>query len=160
MLRAQELVSVPAQIVAARMAAFREACTERGVKVTHQRLEIYRQLASTEEHPDADTIHRRVREHIPTISRDTVYRNLKTLAHNGLLSTVGMSHERLRFDANMGLHHHFVCVRCGLIRDFRSQHLENIECPEEAEAFGEPVSLHLEVKGVCTKCRSRVQHRG
>lgn len=147
-------MSVPLDIVETRMSALRQACVDLGVKVTHQRLEIYRELASTEEHPDADTMHRRVRERIPTISRDTVYRNLKMLAEHGLISVVGMSNERLRFDANMGLHHHFICVRCGLIHDFCSQQLESIECPEEAEAFGEAVSLHVEVKGVCTKCRS------
>ena len=131
-----------------------EACATRGVKVTHQRLEIYRELASTEEHPNADTIYHRVRGRIPTISRDTVYRNLKMLAEHGLVSIVGMSHEPLRFDANMDFHHHFVCVQCGLIRDFCSQDLDNIAFPQEVEAFGEPVSVHLEVKGVCSTCRS------
>ena len=140
------------------MNSFREACISRGVKVTHQRLQIYHELASTEEHPDADTIHRRVRDRISTISRDTVYRNLKMLAEYGLISVVGMSHERLRFDANMGFHHHFVCVRCGLIRDFCSQHLESIDFPAEAEAFGDPMSLHLEVKGMCTACRSHMNN--
>jgi len=144
---------VSSEVLEKRMRVFREACAAREVKVTHQRLEIYRELASTEEHPDADKIHCRVRERIPAISRDTVYRNLKMLAENGLISVVGMSNERLRFDANMERHHHFVCVRCGLIRDFVSRDLEGVECPEEATAFGDPVSLHLEVKGVCTECR-------
>lgn len=145
---------MPPNDIESRMNAFREACASRGVKVTHQRLEIFRELASTDEHPDAETIHRRVRGRISTISRDTVYRNLKMLAEHDLVSVVGMSNERLRFDANMGLHHHFVCLRCGLIRDFYSQHPENIECPKEVEAFGDPVSVHLEVKGLCTKCRA------
>ena len=81
------------------------------------------------------------------------------LAGHGLISIMGMSHGRLRFDANMGLHHHFVCVRCGLIRDFYSQNCENIEFPAEAEAFGDRVSLHVEVNGVCTTCRSLVSSR-
>jgi len=138
----------------ARMRVFKEACVSRGVKVTHQRLELYRELASSEEHPDADTIFRRVRGRIPTISRDTVYRNLKMLAEHGLISIVGMSHERLRFDANMRLHHHFVCVQCGMIRDFYSERLESIEYPDEVVEFGDPTSLHIEVKGVCKSCRS------
>ena len=147
-------MSIPSDTVDARLRVFMQACAERGVKVTHQRLEIYRELASTEEHPDADSIHRRVRKRIPTVSRDTVYRNLKMLAEYGLISVVGTSNERLRFDANMDPHHHFVCGRCGRIFDFYSRHLKRIKCPEEAMAFGEPVSLHLEVKGICTKCRS------
>lgn len=145
-------MSVPPDTVDARMNTFRETCVQRGIKVTHQRLEIYRELAASEVHPDADAIHRRVSERIPTISRDTVYRNLKMLAEHGLISIVGMSHERLRFDANMGTHHHFVCVRCGLIRDFYSEHLGGVECPAEAAVFGDPMSLHLEVKGLCRAC--------
>ncbi len=137
------------------MAGFREACERQGLKLTHQRLEIYRELAATEEHPDAETIHRRVRRRIPTISQDTVYRNLKLLAEEGLISIVGMSHERLRFDANMGMHHHFVCVRCGLIRDFCSADSSASTIPDEASTFGESVSVHLEVKGVCHGCRAR-----
>ena len=153
-------MSLPPDIIETRMRSFTEACVAQGVKVTHQRLEIFRALAATEEHPEADTIHRRVRERIPTISRDTVYRNLKMLAEHGLISVVGMSHERLRFDANMSRHHHFVCLRCGLIRDFSSPHLAGLECPEEAESFGEPVSINLEVKGVCTECQVLAEESG
>lgn len=138
-----------------RMRAFTQACTERGVKLTHQRLEVYRELAAAEEHPDAETIWRRVRARIPTIARDTVYRNLKMLAEHGLISIVGMSHERLRFDANMEHHHHFVCVECGAIRDFTSPQFEQLSCPVEAAALGTPVTVHVEVKGVCTTCRER-----
>ena len=148
-------MSLAKTIVNSRMETFKQACVERGVKITHQRLAIYRELALSEEHPDADMIYRRVRKRVPTVSRDTVYRNLKLLSEHGLISIVGMSHERLRFDANMESHHHFVCTRCGLIRDFYSQHLESMEFPGEVKAFGEPVSLHLEVKGVCAACGTR-----
>ncbi len=145
-------MKVPREILAGRMTAFREMCERRGLKVTHQRLEIYRELASMEEHPDAEAIHSRVRRRIPTVSLDTVYRNLKLLADHGLISVVGMSHERLRFDANMAPHHHFVCVKCGLIRDFSSSCLGILTPPDEVKEFGEPLSVHVEVKGVCSVC--------
>ncbi|MCL5269205.1 MAG: transcriptional repressor [bacterium] len=148
-------MKIPRDIVEKRMAEFLEACQRKCLKLTHQRLEIYRELAVSEEHPAAETIHRRVRRRLPTISQDTVYRNLKLLAQEGLISIVGMSHERLRFDANMGMHHHFVCVHCGLIRDFYSSNSAVATMPKEAKTFGEPVSLRLEVKGVCHGCRTR-----
>jgi len=151
-------MSIASTIVNNRVETLRQACIERGVKVTHQRLEIYRALALSEEHPHAEMIYRRVRKRIPTISRDTVYRNLKMLSEEGLISIVGMSHERLRFDANMDAHHHFVCIGCGLIRDFCSESLGRMEFPKEAEAFGKPVSLHLEVKGVCAKCKTHTKN--
>ena len=140
-----------------RMSAFQEACEQLGVRVTHQRIEIYREVASTEEHPDADAVYRGVRERIPTISLDTVYRNLKLLAGLGLISVVGTSEERLRFDGNMRPHRHFVCLRCGMIRDFSSSQLGDLRAPDEARAFGEPVSLNVEVKGICRECQSEAQ---
>ena len=94
---------------------FAEACGRLGLKLTNQRAEIYRELAASSGHPDAETIWRELRKRIPSISQDTVYRNLKLLSEQGLISVVGMSYERLRFDANMQNHHHFVCTQCGLI---------------------------------------------
>jgi Fur family peroxide stress response transcriptional regulator len=141
-----------------RMSRLKDGLKRSGLKLTHQRLEIFREVAKSGIHPDAETIYKGVRERVPSISLDTVYRTLWLLLDLGLVTSLGASRERARFDANLKPHHHFVCVRCGLIRDFYSQYLENIEYPEEAEAFGEPVSLHLEVKGVCTKCLSLAEN--
>jgi Fur family peroxide stress response transcriptional regulator len=136
-----------------RMIAFEAACERLEIKLTHQRMEIFREVIATEEHPDAVTVHRRVRKRIPTISLDTVYRNLKLLADHGLIAVVGMSQESLRFDGNMEPHHHFSCVKCGRIQDFYSSQLDHLVMPEEARSFGDFVSLHLEVKGICRACR-------
>lgn len=140
------------------MSRLKDGLKQSGLKLTHQRLEIFREVAKSGIHPDAETIFNGVRKRVSTISLDTVYRTLWLLLDLGLVTSLGASRERVRFDANLKPHHHFVCVRCGLIRDFCSQHLQSIECPEEAEAFGEPVSLRLEVKGVCTNCRSLAEN--
>lgn len=145
-------MSVSKNIVEQRMNAFLAACVEQGVKLTHQRMEIFRELASTEEHPDTATLYARVKRRIPTISLDTVYRNLKLLAEHGIITAVGMSQDRQRFDANMDEHHHFVCVKCGMVRDFHTASMGPLATPEEAKSFGIPVSMHLEIKGVCRAC--------
>ncbi len=150
-------MKMPKETVDRRMAFFREACERIGIKVTHQRLEIFRAVASTEEHPDAVSVHRQVRRRVPTVSLDTVYRNLRLFADHGLVSIVGMSHESVRFDANMGLHHHFVCERCGLIRDFAAE--APLAVPEAAKAFGAPRSLRLEVRGVCAACQKKIPRK-
>lgn len=139
-------------IIQKRMERFVQECRNRSVKLTHQRLEIYRELASTGEHPDANMIYQRIRKRIPTISLDTVYRNLRLLENHDLIRIVGMSHERLRFDANLEHHHHFSCTHCARIFDFRSENESAPILPAEAYAYGAPLSLHLEVRGVCTEC--------
>jgi len=127
-------------------------CRESGVKVTPQRMEIFRELLRSEEHPDAEAVHRAVRERLPTISLDTVYRTLWLLSDLGLIRTMGHARERTRFDANLDRHHHFVCVRCGLTRDFHSDALDGLSLPREVRAFGRVEETHVEVRGVCGSC--------
>lgn len=105
---------IPAAEIQARLARFKAASRRAGVKLTHQRLEIFAQVARTGEHPDAETVYRRVRERVPTLPLDTVYRTLWLLLDLGLLSTLGLPRARVRFDANLRRHHHFVRTACGL----------------------------------------------
>jgi Fur family peroxide stress response transcriptional regulator len=139
------------------MAAFLEVCQATGVRVTHQRMEIYRELASTEEHPSAETICRRVRERMPTVSVDTIYRTLWLLEKSKLISRVHILTETARFDANTGPHHHFICSRCGLINDFYSSEPDQFQIPTEVQSWGEVESIHLELRGVCTNCATTEQ---
>ncbi|MDX9981465.1 MAG: Fur family transcriptional regulator [Lentisphaeria bacterium] len=101
------------------LGTFAERCREAGLKATHQRIEIYRELCRTDEHPDAETIYRRVKDRMSAISFDTVYRTLKTLEEKGLIARVGSPLERFRFDANLESHQHFICNVCGRIIDFQ-----------------------------------------
>ena len=138
-----------------RVARFRERCVREGLKVTHQRLEIFRVLAGTDEHPDAESVYRAVRERIPTISLDTVYRNLNCMLDHGLISIIGLPFNRFRFDGNTDPHHHFVCVKCGRIFDFRTPAFDGVLVPEEADVFGEVLSLQVDIKGICHTCRRK-----
>ncbi len=128
---------------------------EAGVKLTHQRLEIFREIASTLEHPDAEAVFRAVQQRVPTVSLDTVYRTLWMLHDLGLVTTLGPRRESLRFDANLEQHHHYVCVRCGLVRDFDSADLNALRVPDAVKELGNVVDAHVEVRGVCAQCVSK-----
>ena len=52
---------VPEAELARRLERFKVASREAGIKLTHQRLEIFREVASTGEHPDAETVFQGVR---------------------------------------------------------------------------------------------------
>ena len=123
-----------------------------GVKLTHQRLEIFRELAVSEAHPDVETVFLAVQARVPTVSLDTVYRTLWLLHDLGLATTLGPQREGVRFEANLDPHHHYVCVRCGLVRDFESAPLNGLRLPEVVKQLGTVVGAHVEVRGVCAKC--------
>ena len=138
-----------------RLAHLEAVARKAGVKLTHQRLEIFRELAATKEHPDADMIFRAVQHRVPTMSVDTVYRTLWMLHDLGLVTTLGPQRDGVRFDANLERHHHYFCVRCGLVRDFESADLNALHVPEAVTRLGSITDAHVEVRGVCTKCLAR-----
>lgn len=131
---------------------FKAAAKAAGLKLTHQRLEIFREVASSLKHPDAETVFRAVQARMPTVSLDTVYRTLWMLNDLGLVTTLGPRRESVRFDANLEQHHHYVCVRCGSARDFESAELNALRIPDVVKKFGSVVATHVEVRGVCDRC--------
>jgi Fur family transcriptional regulator, peroxide stress response regulator len=146
---------------ARRVAQFKESAKTKGVKLTPQRLEIFREIASSLQHPDAETVHRAVRARMPTVSLDTVYRTLWMLSEMGLISVLGIRRESVRFDANPRKHHHYVCQQCGLTRDFDSDELQSLRLPDTVKMLGNVLSTHIEVRGICGICkkkRNKVNH--
>jgi Fur family peroxide stress response transcriptional regulator len=135
-----------------RMELFEQVCREEGVKLTHQRMEIFREVALRGDHPDAETVFHGVRERIPVLSLDTVYRALWLLSELGLIRTLGPPRERTRFDANLSRHHHFVCSKCGLTRDFFCDEFNDLRLPDSVKAFGQMETTHVEVRGICRAC--------
>jgi Fur family peroxide stress response transcriptional regulator len=138
-----------------RMTRFIEVCRESGAKLTHQRIEIFREVAQTSDHPDAEKVFQSVRKRMPTVSLDTVYRTLWWLKDLGFITTLGPPRERTRFDANLNRHHHFVCVQCGLTRDFYSDKFDKLQVPESIQSTGYAEMMQVEVKGVCRKCDAK-----
>ena len=138
--------------VARRVGRFKAAAKDAGIKLTHQRLEIFQAVASSLAHPSADAVYRAVQSTTPTVSLDTVYRTLWLLTDLGLLTTLGSRQDSVRFDANVDNHHHYVCTRCGLVRDFNSDDLNALKIPDTVNDFGQVVSAHVEVRGICDRC--------
>lgn len=138
-----------------RVNRFKEGLRQSGVKLTHQRIEIFKELAKSLNHPDAVTVYRNVCKRISTISLDTVYRTIWLLLDLGLINTLGPSRGRTRFDANMTSHHHFICSVCGMTRDFYSKEFDGLKVPPSVKSFGQVEMTHVEVRGVCRKCTDK-----
>jgi Fur family peroxide stress response transcriptional regulator len=148
-------VDIPIAEVDRRANAFIEAARRTGFKVTHQRLEIFREIASRLDHPSAEAVFRTVRGRVPTVSLDTVYRTLSLLGELGLVSTLGPRHGTVRFDANLARHHHCWCVRCGTVRDIDLAAIRMPRIPDSVEQFGSIVDARIEIRGICKRCAKK-----
>lgn len=131
---------------------FADKLRQAGIKLTHQRMEVLKEIAGRMDHPDAASVFERVRERVPTISLDTVYRTLWMLKEAGLVTTLGPSHDRVRFDTNTSPHHHFVCTKCGKTEDFYCDDFNSLRAPDAVGAMGMVMESQVELRGVCTAC--------
>ena len=151
-------MTVPQSEVESRVSLFAQAAREAGLRLTHQRLEVAREIAGSDMHPNVETIYCGVRERVPTISLDTVYRTLGALERLGLINRVDVMAGPARYDAELEHHHHFICARCGLIRDLPSTSYEGLEVPEAASNLGEIESITVQLRGLCRECQEQQEH--
>ncbi len=131
---------------------FEASCRRAGLKLTHQRLEIYRALALSTDHPSAEGLYSRLTKRIPTLSLDTVYRTLATFNRHGLVHKVETAESQARFEVVHEQHHHLICRRCHEIADFRWPSIDSLSLPEEFGTWGEIDSRNVVIYGVCGKC--------
>jgi len=143
-----------------RVEAMKQTLRQEGLRLTHQRLEIVKEIAGTDEHPDVECVYRGLRARVPTVSLDTVYRTLGTLADRGLISRVVATAGPARYDANTRRHHHFVCIRCGKVRDIVDPGLDAIGVPRATSELGTVETVEVQLRGVCHDCIASGASRG
>ncbi len=146
-------MKIDPQKVEIRLEYLKSVCRQAKLRVTQQRMEIFREVAMTGDHPNAEQVFQGVKQRVATISLDTVYRTLWMLVDLGLITTMTPGRRRTRFDANLEQHHHFVCVKCGLTRDFYNEDFDMLETPESINAIGTARQTHVEVHGLCLECQ-------
>ncbi|MGL4791038.1 MAG: Fur family transcriptional regulator [Anaerotignaceae bacterium] len=78
-------------------------------------------------HATADEIYEHVVTKQTTISRSTVYRNLKHLVDTGEISKVAIPNGADLFDHLTYKHYHAKCIRCGKLIDVKMDYMENLE---------------------------------
>lgn len=137
----------------AKLTAFEERCHGNGLKITPQRVAVYRALIKTDTHPTAEEVHKMVRETIRNISLDTVNRTLLTLTQIGVAFQVEGTGQPRRYDGGLEDHQHFRCIKCGKVIDFHYEPFDNIEIPQHLQGQFEIMRKTVYLEGVCGTCR-------
>lgn len=82
--------------------------TEKGLKMTIQRVAILEYLMNTKTHPSAEMIYEHIRKKYPTITLSTVYNTLETLVNKGIIKKIPTFSGISRYDADLDPHIHIV----------------------------------------------------
>jgi Fur family peroxide stress response transcriptional regulator len=135
-----------------RLREFEEICRKEGLKITHQRLEIFKELLNSHDHPTVEKLYNRLQPKLTTISLDTIYRTLTTLEEHDLVVRVETGESQARFEGRMEEHHHAICKKCGEITDFHWQFPDEAGLPNEILNWGQIVKKSLTLHGLCEQC--------
>jgi Fur family transcriptional regulator, peroxide stress response regulator len=138
---------------------FAERCKAAGLKVTPQRLVIYRALVRDGSHPSPDKLYRTVKRAHPTISHATVYTTLEALARHGIISRLTPLHETVRFDPVMEPHHHVVCVNCKKVTNLTDPSLDTLAIPPAVSRANTVLGYTVNVNVLCPECRKTAATR-
>ena len=131
---------------------FEDICRKEGLKITHQRLEIFKELLNSNDHPTVEKLYHRLQPKLPTISLDTVYRTLTTLELHGFVARVETGESQARFEGKMEEHHHAICKKCGKITDFFWKFPAEAVIPDEILKWGKISKKSITLHGLCRQC--------
>ncbi|MEN8688765.1 MAG: Fur family transcriptional regulator [Desulfobacterales bacterium] len=143
--------------IAQRVQLFIENCRRHQLKITPQRVGIYRVLIQSQRHPTADLVFRVVKKEFPNISFDTVNRTLSTFAKIGVVDVVETFGGPKRFDPDITDHHHLHCMACGRIIDFEYEGYARLEVPKAIATTFKVISRRVVLKGLCDTCTAKQQ---
>jgi Fur family peroxide stress response transcriptional regulator len=134
---------------------FRLMCKKHNLKITPQRIAIYKELIHSRSHPSADEVFQTLKGDFSNISYDTVNRTLLSLAEIGLIDVVKSPGGARRFDPNPDNHHHLHCVKCGKIIDFYSEVCDKLKIPDDIQNQFTVLSKRVVLNGICKECRQK-----
>ena len=126
-----------------------------GLRVTPQRLAIYRALVTADAHPSAQNLFEQLQPALPSLSQATVYNTLQTLTARGLIQEIGeLGDGAVRYDGNPAPHINLVCTRCHCVSDLFDVPLDAIAEQVIARSRFEAHGVRITYYGLCPRCQS------
>jgi Fe2+ or Zn2+ uptake regulation protein len=123
--------------------------SDNNIKPSLPRVKIFEYLIQYKSHPTVDEIYIALVDELVTLSKTTVYNTLNLFLKNNIINQILIEENETRYDADMEIHGHFKCNKCGKVYDF-DYDLSKIEFDALNEfTFTE---YHTYIKGICKNC--------
>ena len=100
--------------------------SEKGLRVTPQRIAIMQTILKLNNHPTAENIIAYIKDNHPSISVGTVYKVLDSFVENSLLQKVKTEGGIMRYDPLLKDHHHLYCRETDRIEDYEDEKLDQL----------------------------------
>ena len=129
---------------------------KRDFRLTPQRIVILKILATSDDHPSVEEIHKKVKRDFPTTSLATVYKTVTLLKELSEVLELGFPEGGNRYDGNKPYPHpHLICTKCKKIIDPDLESLEGVTDELISETGFRITSHRLDFFGICPDCQER-----
>jgi len=118
-------MTISPQEITKRLDNFRRVSRAKRLPLTPQKLEIFRIIAGSCSHPQAQEIYEQVQKTFPNISIATVYKNLIRFQELGLIIEIPLIGTPNRYDAKLDTHSHVVDTISGKVYDLGPKLINN-----------------------------------
>ncbi|MEB2309705.1 MAG: transcriptional repressor [Candidatus Brocadia sapporoensis] len=122
------------------------------MKITPQRLMIFKVLENNTSHPSAENVYKKVREIYPSVSFTTIYKTLETLRELGEVKEFIIDNNRKHYDPNTNTHHHIICSSCKKILDVFEDFSSYIKLPDVIKKDYTVSGFQIFFHGICKEC--------
>ncbi len=133
---------------------FTQVFKEKKLKLTPQRIAVYKYLKSTCEHPSAETIYKALHEDYPTMSLATVYKTLKVLVDVNLIQEINVGEGNFRYDGKPNAHPHISCILCSKVDDIESIKFDALNDSVKDYTDYSVLSNQIYFYGICPRCKA------
>ena len=127
--------------------------TKNGVRPLQKRVKIMHYLISHRNHPTVDVIYNDLVQKINSLSKTTVYNVLNLFIQEGLVSSLNIENNELRYDADTSAHGHFKCKTCGGIFNFS---MKKEDLPDPLLHGFRIDEFQYSLKGICSFCNEKI----
>lgn len=105
-----------------------DKCLNKGIRMTEQRKTIAGVIASAHDHPSVEEVYARANAIDSKISIATVYRTVKLLEEEGILTRHDFGGNKSRYEEHTEQHHdHLIDIRSGKVIEFVNEEIEKLQ---------------------------------
>jgi len=131
------------------MKSLKSLLEESNLKTTPQRLAILKELEE-KGHASIEEIYENIKELFPSISLATIYKNINAMQDEQIVTEVCL-HQKPKYEINKNPHGHFICKKCGKVKDLFLD-----EALNELEKKYPNSEKEIYIYGICEECSKLV----
>jgi Fur family peroxide stress response transcriptional regulator len=130
------------------------ALKERDFRLTPQRIELVRLIATSQGHPSATQLYDRIKRQFPTMSHATVYKTLSLLKDMGQVLEIDLRDDSHYDGIHPQPHPHLICIRCNRIIDGEADLDPKLISKLEHASGYTIIRSQISFFGLCPECKT------